>query len=139
MVQFLVGLKGEGKTQKIISMANEDAKVTDGNLVYIDDDRRHMHDVHRDIRFVETGKERLSSCNGLSYFIWGMLTQNSDIKHIYVDGLTNIVKEEITNESLVKFKNVLEGLSKEYHSDFTVSVHYERDKLPEEIKSVLVK
>jgi len=138
MVNFLAGLKGEGKTRKIIDMANAEAKTTDGSLVYIDDDRRHIHDVHRDIRFVDTGKSRLSSCRGLTYFIWGMLTQNSDIKHVYVDGLSNIVREEITGEGLVKFKTALEALSKEYHSQFTVSIHCDRESLPAEIKAVLI-
>jgi len=138
MVQFLVGLKGEGKTRQLINMANENVKVTDGNLVFIDDDRRHTQDIHRDIRFVETGKQRISTYQGLNYFIWGMLTQNSDIKHVYIDGLTNLIKEEICNEFLVKFKNRLDRLSDEFHVDFTIAMHRERDGLPEEIKAVLL-
>ena len=138
MVQFLVGLKGEGKTRQLINMANENVKVTDGNLVFIDDDRRHTQDIHRDIRFVETGKRRLSTCQGLNYFIWGMLTQNSDIKHVYVDGLTNIVREDVGDESLIKFKKKLDALSEEYHVDFTVAMHCDRNTLPAEIKELLV-
>ena len=138
MVKFLAGLKGEGKTRQIINMANENAKTTDGNLVFIDDDIRHMHDIHRDIRFVATGKERLSSCRGLTYFIWGMLTQNSDIKHVYVDGLTNIVREDVSNESLMKFKNKLDKFSDEFHVDFTIAMHCDRNSLPEELKAVLI-
>jgi len=138
MVHFLAGLKGEGKTRQIISMANENIKVTDGNLVFIDDDIRHSRDVHRDIRFVATGKGRLSSCRGLIYFIWGMLTQNSDIKHVYVDGLTNIVREDVSDESIIKFKKKLDALSEEYHVDFTIAIHCDREKLPAEIKELLV-
>ena len=138
MVQFLAGSKGEGKTQQIIGMANEKVQATDGNLVFIDDDIRHSRDVHRDIRFVATGKGRLSSCQGLTYFIWGMLTQNSDIKHIYVDGLTNIVREEVCDEKLVKFKNKLVKFSEEFNLDFTVTMHSEKDSLPDEIKALVI-
>ena len=138
MVHFLAGLKGEGKTRKIISMANDHVKTTDGNLVFIDDDIRHMHDVHRDIRFVATGRNRLSSCRGLTYFIWGMLTQNSDIKHVYIDGLTNIVREEVNNETLLKFKETLDKFSEEFHLDFTVAMHCDKESLPAEIKGLLV-
>ncbi|MCL2373145.1 MAG: hypothetical protein FWC78_07060 [Defluviitaleaceae bacterium] len=138
MVQFLVGFKGEGKTRKLIEMANAEATQTDGSLVFIDDDKRHIHDIHRDIRFVDTGKASLSSCRGLAYFIWGMLTQNADIKHIYVDGLPNIVREELSHEALTKFRTNLEALSEEFHVDITFSMHYDREKLPESIKEVLV-
>ena len=138
MVQFLAGLKGEGKTRKIINMANDNAKVTDGNLVFIDDDRRHIHDIHRDIRFVETGKGRLSSCRGLFYFIWGMLTQNSDIKHVYVDGLTNVVRGEVSNEALLTFKAELDVLCKEHNTSFTIAMHCDTSTLPEEIKAAIV-
>ncbi|MCL2049671.1 MAG: hypothetical protein FWG87_13210 [Defluviitaleaceae bacterium] len=139
MVQFLAGMKGEGKTRKLIQMANENAKVTDGNLVYIDDDKRHIFDLHRDIRFVEAGKGELANYRELTGFILGILSQNSDIKHIYVDGLNNILASDAVNaESLVKFKSRLDSLTAAEAVSFTVSVHYDRDSLPEEIKAVLI-
>ena len=138
MVQFLAGLKGEGKTRIIIDMANENAKSTDGSLVFIDDDSRHIHNINRDIRLVEAGKGRLSSCRGLTYFIWGMLTQNADIQHVYVDGITTIVRDEPSSEDLVKFKKALDKLSSEFNTDITISMHCDRDSLPNEVKEVLL-
>ena len=48
MVGFIAGEKGTGKTRKMIEMANENAKVADGSLVFIDDDRRHIFDLKRE-------------------------------------------------------------------------------------------
>ncbi|MCL1883435.1 MAG: hypothetical protein FWF81_06775 [Defluviitaleaceae bacterium] len=139
MVKFMAGMKGEGKTRKLIDMANENAKVTDGTLVYIDDDKRHIFDLHREIRFVEAGKGDLANYCEFIGFILGILSQNSDIKHIYVDGLNNVIeKEAVTNESLVKLKNRFDSLVKTNQVAFTISVHCDRDSLPEEIKSALV-
>ena len=138
MVRFLAGLKGEGKTRIIVDKANENAKATDGSLVFIDDDSRRMHEIHRDIRLVEAGKGRLSSCRGLTYFIWGMLTQNADIKHVYVDGLNTIVRDEATNDDLIKFKKALDKLNNEFGAGFTVAMHCDRDSLPAEIKEILL-
>ena len=135
MVQFLAGLKGEGKTRKLIDMANENANVTDGSLVFIDDDTRHIHSLHRDIRLVETGKHLLDSYREFVGYILGILSQNSDIKHIYVDALTNIMADGAVNgDSLVKLKHKLDAIADSAQVDFTISVHYEKASLPDEIK-----
>jgi len=136
-VAFMAGQKGEGKTRKIIDMANKEAKTTDGHLVFIDDDKRHIHDLHRDIRFVETGKGALSNYREFTGFILGILSQNSDIQHIYVDGLNNIV-ETVDTESLAKLQARLNSIAKVDDVSFTVSVNWDKDSLPEEIKAALV-
>ena len=38
MIQILAGEKGQGKTKRLIDMANEASKTIDGNVVFIDDD-----------------------------------------------------------------------------------------------------
>ncbi|MCL2378119.1 MAG: hypothetical protein FWC77_03230 [Defluviitaleaceae bacterium] len=136
-VAFMAGQKGEGKTRKIINMANNEAKTTDGHLVFIDDDKRHIHDIHRDIRFVETGKGLLSNYREFTGFILGILSQNSDIQHIYVDGLNNIV-ETVDNESLLKLQARLTAIAKVDDVSFTVSVNYDKSSLPDDIKAVLI-
>ena len=136
-VMFMAGQKGEGKTRKLIDMANSEAKTTDGHLVFIDDDKRHIHDVHRDIRFVETGKGLLSNHREFTGFILGVLSQNSDIQHIYVDGLNNIV-ETVDNESLLKLQARLEAIAKVDDVSFTVSVNYDKNSLPDAIKAALI-
>jgi len=136
-VAFMAGQKGEGKTRKLKDMVNSEAKTTDGHLVFIDDDRRHIHDIHRDVRFVETGKGLLSNYREFTGFILGVLSQNSDIQHIYVDGLNNIV-ETVDNESLLKLQARLETIAKVDDVNFTVSVNYDKDSLPEKIKAALI-
>ncbi|MCL2386060.1 MAG: hypothetical protein FWC89_00780 [Defluviitaleaceae bacterium] len=139
MVQFLAGLKGEGKTRKLIDMANQNAKVTDGHLVYIDDDKRHIHDLHRDIRFVEAGKGELANYREFIGFVLGILSQNSDIKHIYVDGLNNILAQDVVaDDCLSKLKNRFDDLVKTADVAFTISIHCEKESLPEDIKAALV-
>ena len=139
MVQFLAGLKGEGKTRKLIEMANQNAKETDGHLVFIDDDMRHIHDVHRDIRFVEAGRGELANYREFIGFVLGILSQNSDIKHIYVDGLNNILAQDIVaDDCLMKLKNRLDSLVKTNQVGFTISLHCDRDSLPEDIKDALL-
>ena len=137
MIQFLAGAKGIGKTKRLLEMANAAVRSTDGDLVYIDDDRRHMYDLHYDIRFVETGGYPLTDCNIFIGFICGVLSQNSDIKGIYVDGLTNII-ESIDDGDLSELARKLGVLSDDNSVDFIISVNWEEDKLPDNVRALLV-
>jgi len=137
MVQFIAGGKGEGKTKKLIDLANTTAKSTDGHLVFIDDDRRHIFDLNHAIRFVDTKSYPLSNFREFIGFICGILSQDSDIKCIYVDGLTNIIKT-VDNESLVKLIARLQTLSVLEDVDFVISMNCKADDLPDEVKKLLV-
>ena len=137
MVQFLAGGKGEGKTKKLIDLANTTAKSTDGHLVFIDDDRRHIFDLNHAIRFVDTNSYPLSNYREFIGFICGILSQDNDIKCIYVDGLTNIIKA-VDDESLVKLIMRLQTLSVREEVDFVISMNCKADDLPDEVKKLLV-
>jgi len=137
MIQFLAGPKGAGKTKRLLSMVNASVRTTDGDLVYIDDDNRHIYDLHYDIRFVETGGYPLTDCDVFIGFICGVLSQNSDIKEIYVDGLTNIIGA-VDNESLSDMTDKLGVLSKENSVDFIISVNWDEDKLPDGVKALVI-
>ena len=142
MVQFLAGLKGEGKTRKLVDLANANAKTSDGHVVFIDDDKRRIHDIERDIRFVEAEKGLLSNYRELIGFVLGILSQNNDITDIYVDGLNNIVcslcDSEPNGEELLKLQKRLEELSVKENVNFRISLHCAADALPEAIKAVLI-
>jgi len=142
MVKILAGLKGEGKTRKLIDMANASVKTADGHIVFIDDDRRHIHDVHRDIRFVETEKGLLANYREFVGFIFGILSQNNDITHIYVDALSNIIcnicDKEPKGEELLKLYNRLSEISAKEYVEFTLSLHSDVGVLPAELKDALI-
>ncbi len=137
MVSFICALAGEGKTKRIIEMANEAVKSTDGHIVFIDDNKRHIYDLNYDIRFVETGSFPLSNYRELIGFICGIMSQDSDIRQIYIDGLKTVVKT-IDNETLVKLVNKLKLLSDENGLDFVISMSHSKDDLPDEIRELAI-
>jgi hypothetical protein len=143
MVQFIAGRKGEGKTKKLLDMVNKNAKTADGNLIFIDDDRRHMYDLPHDIRFVETGKHFLSNTREFVGYLLGIMVMDNDIEHIYVDGLTNIVDNldktsKEFNDQLLELTNRLKSLSEQSTVHFTVCINCDKETLPDEIKAILI-
>ncbi len=137
MVKFIAGGKGEGKTKKLIDLANEAQKTTEGHIVFIDDDSRHIYDLHHNIRFVDTRSFPLSNYREFVGFVYGIISQDNDIKNIYVDGIGNILKT-FDNEDMVKLINKLENTSKLFEMDFILSVNSKSEELPAEAKERLL-
>ena len=138
MVKFIAGKKGEGKTKRLIEMANDTVKVTEGHVVFLEVDRKHIHDLHYDIRFVETGEFPIAKYGEFVGFICGILSQNTDINEIFVDGLTKIV-DTLSSEDLVKLISVLEGLSEKHSVEFVIHMNCEDTAgAPQELKERMV-
>ena len=137
MVQILAGEKGEGKTKKLIAMANEAGKSANGSVVFVDDDNSRMYDLHYSVRFVDTPKfimEDPQVCRG---FVCGILSQNSDIEKIYIDGLNHIV-DKVSDADFVKFIEELEKTSAEAETDMIMIISRKQDLLPAEVQKYLV-
>ncbi len=137
MVQILAGEKGEGKTKRLIEMANTAIKESDGHVVYIDDDNRHIYDLHYDIRFVEVKEFPIANYRELVGFIYGILSQDSDIEKIFIDGLYKIVNK-LNNEDIIKLVAKLKEMSDKYNINFVISANVNPATLPAEISDVLI-
>lgn len=137
MVQILAGEKGEGKTKKLIAMANEAGKSANGSVVFVDDDNSRMYDLHYSVRFVDTPKFIMEDPQVFRGFVCGILSQNSDIEKIYIDGLNHIV-DKVSDADFVKFIEELEKTSAETETDMIMIISRKQDLLPAEVQKYLV-
>ena len=137
MVQILAGEKGEGKTRKLIAMANEAGKSANGSVVFVDDDNSRMYDLHYSVRFVDTPKFIMEDPQVFRGFVCGILSQNSDIEKIYIDGLNHIV-DKVSDADFVKFIEELEKTSAEAETDMIMIISRKQDLLPAEVQKYLV-
>ena len=137
MVQILAGEKGEGKTKKLIAMANEAGKSANGSVVFVDDDNSRMYDLHYSVRFVDTPKFIMEDPQVFRGFLCGILSQNSDIEKIYIDGLNHIV-DKVSDADFVKFIEELEKTSAEAETDMIMIISRKQDLLPAEVQKYLV-
>ena len=133
MVQILAGEKGEGKTKKLIAMANEAGKSANGSVVFVDDDNSRMYDLHYSVRFVDTPKFIMEDPQVFRGFVCGILSQNSDIEKIYIDGLNHIV-DKVSDADFVKFIEELEKTSAEAETDMIMIISRKQDLLPAEVQ-----
>ena len=138
MVQILAGEKGEGKTKILIDLANESVSTSDGDVIYIDDDKRHIYDLNHKIRFVEVSEFPLANYRELIGFIYGIFSQNSDITKVFVDGIFKIV-QSLGNEDLIKLVTRLASMSKAYNVDFVLAGNVDPAELPKEVEQYIRK
>ena len=137
MIKLLVSAKGQGKTKRLIEMVNEAQKTADGNIVYIDHNKKHIYDIHSGIRFVETSACDIYNFREFIGFIFGILSQNSDIQEIYVDGLLKIIAS-LSDEDFVKLVKRLDEISKADNVDFIIGISNDGGTVPEEIKEYII-
>ena len=137
MVKILAGEKGEGKTKRMIDMANAAGKEAKGNIVFVDDDNSHMYDLHYSVRFVETPKFIMEDPQVFRGFVCGILSQNSDIETIYIDGLNHIM-DRISDADFTAYIQELDKTSKEAEMDMVMIISRKTDALPAEVQQYLI-
>lgn len=141
MIKVILGDKGSGKTKRLIDLANEAIKEERGNIVFVDDDKRYMYDLHRDVRFVDASEYPSGyKCNAHEFlgFLCGMLASNYDLSLVAVDAFRKLVKTDMFADEMRDFFEQLEKLSERHGCDFVFSVGGVADEVPEFISKYSV-
>ena len=128
MVYLLTGQKGSGKTQKMIELANQKAKACDGNVVFIKNSHNDTYSVSFDIRAICMADfPSIRNIDEYTGFIYGMISCNSDIEVIFIDGI--LKQTSVSLENIPRFVDRLSNISKKHNVDFYVSVSADREGL----------
>lgn len=134
MVRLIAGEKGKGKTKYILNRANEEAKSSDGVVIYLDKNNKHMFELDRNIRLINVLEYPLSDFNSLIGFICGLISGNNDIESIYFDSfLTLAGLEEKDAENAIDKMSVL---SDRLGVEFIISLSMGINDLDERFKEL---
>lgn len=136
MIQLIAGEKGKGKTKSLIKMANEAAATTRGHVIFIDDDKRHIYDLSHQIRFIEATEFPIENLDEFFGFVCGILSEDFDIEHIFIDGLLKIA--HITEDMSAMLIHKLKELSEKFNIRFVISISCKVDILPDNLRAYLV-
>ncbi|WP_308856616.1 hypothetical protein [uncultured Oscillibacter sp.] len=121
MVRLIMGVKGSGKTKRLIELINNSAKDEPGNVVCIEANRNLTYDIHYHIRLIDAQEYKLNSYDLLRGFISGLYAGNYDISHVFIDNLFKIVGGEIGSDT-ENFLNWLDLFGEQNNIKFTVSI-----------------
>ena len=87
MIHVIMGLKGSGKTKKLIDAIHDAVAEAHGDVVCIEYGRKLTYDVTYKVRLVDSREYGICSPEMLKGFISGMHAGNFDITHVFIDNL----------------------------------------------------
>ena len=105
MVKLIIGVKGTGKTKALISMVNEAAEKSTGNVVCIEKGVGLRFDVKPTVRLINTNEYLVFDAAALYGFVAGILASNHDVTDLFIDGAL-----KIANNDMAGFETFLKGL-----------------------------
>lgn len=136
MIKIIYGAKGSGKTKKIISMANESIAKELGDIVFIADTSRYIHEIKYQIRFTNSKESSIYSEDAFIGFIQGMQEANYDIRLFFIDGAARMIGKSI--DEMASFFDRLSAISKKTEATFVLTISSDYEHLPEFIKKFAV-
>ena len=90
MVKLIIGVKGTGKTKALISMVNEAAEKSNGNVVCIEKGVGLRFDIKPTARLINTNEYLVFDAQSLYGFVAGILASNHDVTDLFIDGALKI-------------------------------------------------
>ena len=137
MIKIHIGVKGSGKTKKLIESVNNAVNVENGNVVCITDGNRLIHDIDRKVRMINTEDFNIKNFDMFEGLICGLIAQDYDITHIFIVSVFKSVPNGDMN-SIEEFISDLEKLAGAFNVSFTMMVSAEADSAGANVKKYIV-
>lgn len=132
MVQIIIGDKGKGKTKVMINKANERILCSEGTIVYIDKNIKHMYELNNKVRLISIKDYLVENYQEFIGFLCGIISQDHDLECVFVDSLLKV--SHIDEQELEQIVNKIRKLSEQFAVDFILSVTMQPDQIPESFK-----
>ena len=94
MIHVIMGLKGSGKTKKMIDGINAAVAQAHGDVVCIEYGKKLTYDISYKVRLVDSKEYGISNPDMLKGFLSGLHAGNFDITHVFIDNLYKTIGED---------------------------------------------
>ena len=87
MIHVIMGLKGSGKTKKLVDSAHEAIMNATGDVVCIEYGKKLTYELPHRVRLVDSKEYGINNSDMLKGLLSGLHAGNFDITHVYIDNL----------------------------------------------------
>ena len=94
MIHVIMGLKGSGKTKKLIDAINAAVAEAHGDVVCIEYGKKLTYDVTYKVRLVDSKEYGIKSPEMLKGFLSGLHAGNFDITNVFIDNLYKTIGDD---------------------------------------------
>lgn len=137
MVKLIMGLKGSGKTKKLVDLVVNAVNEGRGDVVVIEKERSLTYDIPYQARLVDAASYDIGSYELLKGFLSGIHAGNYDITHIFIDNYYKLTGDK-SPEAMVEFVKWLNRFSANENVDFYLSISADPESVPEELKEYII-
>ena len=135
MVKVIMGLKGSGKTKKLIELIKEAETAENGNVVCIERKPQLTYVIPYSVRLIAASDYNLVSYDVLKGFISGLHAGNYDITHIFIDNIFKIV-DRTYDADAEEFVKWCVDFSEKEKVNFTMTLSADVELASDEIKQL---
>ena len=135
MIHVIMGLKGTGKTKKLLDSINETLTKANGDIVCIEYGKKLTYDVNYRVRLVDSQEYAISSSDMLKGFLSGLHAGNFDITNVYIDNLYKTIgTDRAAGEEFVVW---CAGFAEANNMNITITISDDVALASEEVKKYL--
>ena len=135
MINVIMGLKGSGKTKKMIDSINEVLATANGDVVCIEYGKKLTYDVNYRVRLVDSQEYGIQTPDMLKGFLSGLHAGNFDITHVYIDNLYKTIGADRANgEAFVAW---CAAFAETNNMNITITISDDPAQASEEMKKFL--
>ena len=135
MIQIIMGLKGSGKTKKLIDSINATVAQASGDVVCIEYGKKLTYDINYRVRLVNSKEYGICNSDMLKGLLSGLHAGNYDITHVYIDNLYKTIgNDRATGEEFILW---CAEFAKTNNMEITVTVSDDAEQASEAVKAYL--
>ena len=135
MIQVIMGLKGSGKTKKLIDAINAAVAQASGDVVCIEYGKKLTYDVNYRVRLVDSKEYGISNLDMLKGFLSGLHAGNFDITNVYIDNLYKTIgADRAAGEAFILWAA---AFAEANNMNITITVSDDPAEASEEVKKYL--
>ena len=102
MIHVIMGLKGSGKTKKLLDSIHDAVAEAHGDVVCIEYGKHLTYDVTYKVRLVDSKEYGINNLDMLKGFLSGLHAGNFDITNVYIDNLYKTIgSDRKTGEAFI--------------------------------------
>ncbi len=135
MIHVILGLKGSGKTKKLIDSINAAVASSTGDVVCIEYGKKLTYDVTYKVRLVDSQEYGIRSVEMLKGFLSGMHAGNFDITNVFIDNLYKTIGSDLS--AAEEFIAWAAKFAKDNSMEITVTLSEDPANISETIKQYL--
>ena len=132
-----MGLKGSGKTKRLIEMVNAALGEESGSVVVIEKDKKLTFDIPYQARLVFASDYSIGTVEFFKGLLSGLHAGNYDITHFFIDNFYKLVNDK-SPEALVSFMDWLSKFSEQEKISFIVSISADPDTVSDKVRAYAI-